>query len=73
MLSDATSSPGNGICSNHGLGGLPSFLIPKDCPECGKRTTVSEHKRCSECAKRQNKCALCDGKLINIGDYPPTE
>ncbi len=57
------ASPGNGICANHGLAGLFSSMIPKLCPDCQKNETVLEHKRCAICAKNQNKCALCDGKL----------
>lgn len=63
MLPNGTAELGKGICSNHGLGDLMSFLMPKDCPECNSFSIVTEHKRCIDCAKAKNKCALCDGAL----------
>lgn len=69
MLPNATAGLGNGICLKHGLGDLTSILIPKDCPECGQFDTVTEHKRCAECAKQKNKCAICDEPLMVLKIY----
>lgn len=49
------------LCSNHGF--ITTTMSARPCPECGKYEIVLDFNRCSRCAKKSNKCSLCDGPL----------
>ena len=49
------------LCSKHEI--ITTSLVAKPCPECGKFFIDYVFNRCSKCAKKSNKCQLCDGPL----------
>lgn len=50
------------LCKKHTV--VTTTLASKPCPECGKGLIAADYKRCFRCAKRSNKCSLCDDPLV---------